>query len=387
MKTSHLFILTLVTAAILAGCKTSGTSSESETENGKLLITAYGVEGFVIGQKIPTNTKTHTIRKTFRTIEGTQEPYYNVYENGHIVLSFMPAYNYAKKRFSDTIGDVTIWSDKYVTSDGISVGMTVGEVREILPDAAIAFSYVSDRFWISAEFQLNLDPDGFIGQQEYLYRRDLVTVRPADFREDAPILSIRVYGTVEFDDIPYDDFVLSGYAVTEEILGDLNGDGVNDAVLITRDERRDASRHSGISGLFVLLRKGKTYELAVAKPRIVECPANAACTLSTEIKDGKLYILCDFGEYGSRKYTFRHHDNRFELIGFDADYRFSGKLEEEVSINFLTKRKQIKLYEQANNRPRMKEERWVDILVETLPNLADMEDFYAYGVGRYYTEK
>ena len=126
------------------------------------------------------------------------------------------------------------------------------------------------------------------------------------------------------------DFVPDEFAVFDKIFGDLNDDGQEDCIVITKgtdpnqvvlDEyfgEMDRNRR----GIIVLFKDGNTYE-QVAKNQSCFSSENEdggvyfPPELSVEIKKGKLYVHYAHGRYGYWKYTFRYQENSFKLIGYD----------------------------------------------------------------------
>ena len=148
------------------------------------------------------------------------------------------------------------------------------------------------------------------------------------------------------------DFIPEGYKIFEEIHGDLNNDEIEDCIVIIKgtnkenfvvDEYRgelDRNRR----GIIVLLKKGQNYVLAAKNydcfsSENEEGGAYYAPELSVEIKKGKIYVHYSHGRYGFWSYTFRIKNNDFDLIGYDSSNNFGPRVDSEISINFLTKKK------------------------------------------------
>jgi hypothetical protein len=153
-----------------------------------------------------------------------------------------------------------------------------------------------------------------------------------------------------------ESFLPEGFVIFEKIMGDLNNDGMKDCVLfikgtdksmVLNDEykgRLDKNRR----GLIVLFQTKNGYEIAAK---------NYACfssenedggvyyppDLDIEIEKGKLYIVYRHGRYGYWKYNFRFQDSHFELIGYDYSSTRGPIINQETSINFLTKTKITKV--------------------------------------------
>jgi hypothetical protein len=125
------------------------------------------------------------------------------------------------------------------------------------------------------------------------------------------------------------EFIPKGYAIYEEIYGDLNKDGIEDCVLIIKgtdkneiieDEYRgelDRNRR----GIIVLLRqkgvitKWLLINDTIAFPLSMRMGAFISHqSYLVEIDRGKLYVNYLHGRYGYWKYTFSYEKSDFKLI-------------------------------------------------------------------------
>ncbi len=185
------------------------------------------------------------------------------------------------------------------------------------------------------------------------------------------------------------EFIPTGYVLFSSVEGDLNGDGVKDKVLMIKDtdkagfvvndfgERVDRNRR----GIIVLFKKNNVYELAL---KSIDCFASEnedggvyfAPELSLEINKGNLYVNYGHGRYGYWKYTFRYRNSDFYLIGYDSS-EGGAVVEKETSINFLSKKKQVKVNtnENAQGGDEVFKETWTNITVTKLLKLRDIKDF------------
>lgn len=186
------------------------------------------------------------------------------------------------------------------------------------------------------------------------------------------------------------DFLPEGTVVFDQMNGDLNKDGLKDLVLIikgtnksnfVKDEYRgelDRNRR----GCIVLFRNKNGYELAAKN---VDCFSSEnedggvyfPPELVVSVEKGKLYVHYAHGRYGYWKYTFRYKNGDFELIGYDASDNYGPVINREISINFLSKRKQekVNVNENAESGEEVFNESWEDIHVNKLIRLSEIEDF------------
>ena len=146
-----------------------------------------------------------------------------------------------------------------------------------------------------------------------------------------------------------------GYTVFDKIAGDLNKDGIQDSVFIIKkidpgqiivDELR-GSLDRNRRGIVVFLSENHQYQVACQ---------NLACfssenedggvyyppELSIDIQQNKLYIAYQHGRYGAWTYTFRYQANQFVCIGFDNSENYGPVIQQQTSINFLTRKKLVK---------------------------------------------
>jgi hypothetical protein len=186
------------------------------------------------------------------------------------------------------------------------------------------------------------------------------------------------------------NFLPEGYVIYEKISGDLNKDGLEDYIIIIKgpdkskfikNENRgelDLNRR----GLLVLFNHKDHLELAVKNYNCFSSENEDggvyyAPELSVSTKKGNLYIHYSHGRYGYWKYTFRFKYSDFELIGYDANRSSGPVTDEEISINFLTKRKLVKVNvnKDAESGEEIFKETWKDITIKTRLKLSEIKDF------------
>jgi hypothetical protein len=157
-------------------------------------------------------------------------------------------------------------------------------------------------------------------------------------------------------------FIPHGYVWFDTVFGDLNKDGVADCVLIIKgtdtnmvveDERNGKEVDRNRRGLVVLLNKNGSYEQVVKNYNCFSSENEDGGIyyfpeLSIEINDGKLFVQYSHGRYGYWKYTFRFQNSDMELIGYDASENFGPIVNRETSINYLTRKKIVKVNTNEN---------------------------------------
>lgn len=187
------------------------------------------------------------------------------------------------------------------------------------------------------------------------------------------------------------DFLPDNYLIFEEVYGDLNNDGLEDLVIITKgtDKKNITSRDYrgeldyNRRGILVLLNsEGNKYVVAVEN---YDCFSSEnenggvyfPPELWVKIEKGNLYINYSHGRYGYWNYTFRFRNSDFELIGYDSSSNRGPVIEYQRSINFLSKKKLTR--ENKNTHADSGEEEyietWQDIKLDKLIRLSEIKDF------------
>lgn len=192
------------------------------------------------------------------------------------------------------------------------------------------------------------------------------------------------------------DFLPKGYVVVEEIVGDLNKDGLDDQIwiiqstdekLFVEDEFRGTLNHNP-RGIVIGIQKEGTYEVALKNYTCFPSDNEDrgvyyAPDLSFKIEKGNLYVIFDHGRYGSSKYTFRYQHSDFELIGHDQSDNFGPVVAREISINFMTRKKleRENTFTNKEGDDEVFKETWKTIKVDRLIKLSEIKDFRELDMG------
>lgn len=183
----------------------------------------------------------------------------------------------------------------------------------------------------------------------------------------------------------------NGYKLLKKITGDLNGDGLDDHVLIIKatekekivtnrfDEEVDRNRR----GILIYLTNNDETFLATKNLNCFSSENEDGGVyfppeLTIEIENEKLSVHYGHGRYGYWKYTFRLHNSDFELIGYDSSDNYGPVVNRETSINFLTKKKLTKVNVNQSTEEsgdEVFEDTWEDLEVGQLLKLSEIKDF------------
>ncbi len=167
------------------------------------------------------------------------------------------------------------------------------------------------------------------------------------------VLTGSIFGQVEQKQ-ETTNFLPEGFVIYKEIQGDLNGDDVDDHVVIVKGtekekiviNRFDKEVDRNRRGILIYLTEIDKNNLVVEN---LQCflsenedgGAYYAPQLSMEIKEGKLYVDYEHGRYGYWSFIFQYRNSDFELVEYDGNYS-SHVIPEEanfdhININFLNK--------------------------------------------------
>jgi len=194
-----------------------------------------------------------------------------------------------------------------------------------------------------------------------------------------------------------EDLIRSDETVFGKIFGDLNSDGDEDCVIITKQTKKDMIVEDGKDrnrrGLLIAFReKGEHYKTALAIPDCFSSENEDGGVyfppeLSLQIRRGNLIIHYAHGRYGWWQYVFRYRNNVFELIGYDVVEMFGPVLRKSESINFLTKKKQTKTNTNldGDEDDEIIEEIWECINIDKLVRLPDIKDFDDFFISKFYS--
>lgn len=185
------------------------------------------------------------------------------------------------------------------------------------------------------------------------------------------------------------DFIPKGFVLSSTSIGDLNKDGVDDKVLLVKGADKGAFVKNEYGelvdrnrrGIIVLFKKDNQYEQVLKN---LNCFSSEnedggvyyAPELSLEIGKGNLYVNYAHGRYGYWKYTFRYRKGDFYLIGYDIS-EGGEVIDKETSINFLSKKKQVKVNTNLSAEGGDEEftETWTNIVISQLMKLREVKDF------------
>lgn len=206
------------------------------------------------------------------------------------------------------------------------------------------------------------------------------------------------------DSIPYNDaaqgsyrmkpsdFIPADCVLYEQIIGDLNNDGLEDYVLIIKGtdnekiliEENSVNLNRNRRGIIILFKKEKGYELVLKNYDCFSSESEEGSSyfdpeLTVSIKKGNLEIEFGHGKHGYWNYTFQHKNDDFELINYFLSNSTGTIIKSETTINYLTQKKLIKTNTNINTKAEFGEEIFKEkkenIFIKKIVKLSEIKDF------------
>lgn len=186
------------------------------------------------------------------------------------------------------------------------------------------------------------------------------------------------------------DFITEGYTLFEEIKGDLNNDGLQDAVLIIKgtDKEKILVEENAVNlnrnrrGIFVLFKNEKGYELVLKNYDCFSSESEEGSAyfdpeLKVSIANGNLDIAFSHGKHGFWNYNFQYKNNDFELVSYKVTSNKGSTIKKETSIDYLSKKKTIKTNTNKKNKngEEVFEEKVENIVIKKIVKLSEIKDF------------
>ncbi len=197
-------------------------------------------------------------------------------------------------------------------------------------------------------------------------------------------------------------FVPKEWRIEIQKMGDLNGDGRDDVVLMLRaadqhnivDMREQGGPENYDTNPRILMvafaNAAGGYDLALENHTLIArttepsaqdpLDPNGVQEGGVEIKNGTLQVTLGYfgGNMGHFTYTFRYEKTDFKLIGYDSVdvERFKGAIE-QVSINYLTRRMSRSIGSISDDKDKVTRTALPATPLLTMPKIGDGLDFKA----------
>lgn len=200
---------------LLIGCGITflGIISSAVAQEDKKLLTELKAGIFAFGEPIEAGTFDNSIihRKLItESEEGSdiQRYQYDVMENDRLALQILGGYDHRANTPVEIIIETMVFSPKYKTLEDISVGSSLSKTLKTYPRSKIFYSYVCDCIWLengAYGIQFRIDKQDY--RQNLASGSDAILLDANDFKADAKISSIRIFGERFDGDIEESDFL------------------------------------------------------------------------------------------------------------------------------------------------------------------------------------
>ena len=152
---------------------------------------------FTIGGAITAvaEAKGYSLEKRSMMAEGTEEPFYLVFEGGEPLLRVTPKYNMETGEFDDVVGRIMVLSTRYKMANGLGKGSTIKELQEMYADVKFWYTYIGAFYYASTDqssVQFVLSDADFTGTQKE-DKADAILLHAADFKQEGKIAGIRIF--------------------------------------------------------------------------------------------------------------------------------------------------------------------------------------------------
>jgi hypothetical protein len=196
------------------------------------------------------------------------------------------------------------------------------------------------------------------------------------------------------------DLIPDGFVIRDEVVGDLNKNGVKDHLFIIKgtDKSRiikDESRgwlDMNRRGIVIVFSKNNHYELALLNQALFsseDCEQLGVYGCGPEVRafieNGVIRFHYYGGRYGYWAYKFRYQHSDFELIGYDSSSDHGPITMSTTSINLSTKRmrKRENVHPDIYDGGEKYEETWIQFKLPKAIELKEIEalddfDIYEY---------
>ncbi len=148
-----------------------------------------------VGENMPEKINGYKLIKSVKIIEGEEEPIVKVMENDIEILQLSFAYDSSNEKFTNKIGEILIFTDKFRTNKDIGVNSTIEDFISTYSKYFIWYTYISNSYIIQTKesnIQFLLDEKSYIGKND-LYDSDMAELKKEDFEKNSKIKVIRIY--------------------------------------------------------------------------------------------------------------------------------------------------------------------------------------------------
>ena len=132
-------------------------------------------------------------RQTYMA-EGEEQVKYAISKDGVLVMEIEPEYDFSQSAFTNTIGTINIFSDRYQTFGEFHVGSTFSEVMDTYSDYATTILTVDGRLMVDVQgIQFMFDKEDYTGTLPEVTSDEGAFILTPTINPDAKVKMIRLY--------------------------------------------------------------------------------------------------------------------------------------------------------------------------------------------------
>lgn len=149
------------------------------------------------GSEIPQQLDGFEIERQTYMAEGEEQVKYAITKEGKLVMELEPEYDFGKGEFTNTIGVINIYSDRYQTFGEFRVGSTFSELMDTYAEYANTILTVDGQLMVDVDgMQFMFDPEDYQGELPEVTSGEGAFILSPSIKSEAKVKMIRLYSMV-----------------------------------------------------------------------------------------------------------------------------------------------------------------------------------------------
>jgi len=154
-----------------------------------------GFYGLMFGSEIPQTIKGYSIKPVTSEQDGTGRKGYEITKNGDLIMEVWPQYDEDAGEYTNKVGIVDIYSDRYRNSLGLGVGSLATDVLGAYPQRSTVYLTASGIIMIDIRAcRFFVEKDDFTGELPEITEGKNVEIERSkcSFKPDARVVAVRL---------------------------------------------------------------------------------------------------------------------------------------------------------------------------------------------------
>ena len=149
------------------------------------------------GSEIPQQLDGFEMERQTYTAEGEEQIKYAITKEGELVMELEPEYDFGEGEFTNTIGVINIYSDRYQTFGEFRVGSTFSELMDTYAEYANTILTVDGHLMVDVDgMQFMFDPEDYLGELPEVTSGEGAFILSPSIKQEAKVKMIRLYSKV-----------------------------------------------------------------------------------------------------------------------------------------------------------------------------------------------